>query len=110
MAHFAELDSNNIVLRVITLDNSMMLDGNQESEKKGIEFIQSLFGADTIWKQTSYNGNIRKNYAGIGYIYDSNRDAFITPKPDGDYWIFDENICCWVDPRPQPEPIGVTRV
>lgn len=111
MAHFAELDSNNVVLRVIVLDNSMMLDeNNQESEDKGISFIKSLFGEDTIWKQTSYNNNIRKNYAGIGYTYDSNRDAFIAPKPEGDYWILDEETCRWIDPRPQPEPLEVTRV
>lgn len=115
MAHFAELDSNNIVLRVIVLDNSMMLDeNNQESEDRGIAFIKSLFGEDTVWKQTSYNGNIRKNYAGIGYTYDSDRDAFIAPKPEGEGWILDEDTCRWCNPEleaiQKAAQIGVTRV
>ena len=115
MAHFAELDTNNIVLRVIVLDNSMMLDeNNQESEDKGIVFVKSLFGEDTIWIQTSYNGNFRKNYAGIGYTYDQTRDAFIAPQPEGEGWILDEETCRWRNPEleaaQEAAQIGVTRV
>ena len=115
MAHFAELDTNNIVLRVIVLDNSMMLDeNNQESEDKGIVFVESLFGEDTIWIQTSYNGNFRKNYAGIGYTYDQTRDAFLAPQPEGEGWILDEETCRWRNPEleaaQEAAQIGVTRV
>ena len=117
MAHFAELDSNNIVLRVLVVDNSMLKNeqGN-EVEQLGINFLKSLFGADTIWKQTSYNGNFRKNYAGSGYTFDINRDAFISPMPpplpNNDLWVLDENTCRWYDPlAPKEQPtIGVTRV
>jgi len=115
MAHFAELDSNNTVLRVLVVDNFMLKDeqGN-EQEQLGIDFLKSLFGADTNWKQTSYNGNTRKNYAGIGYTYDTSRDAFINPKPivpqeDEQYVTFDEFACLWVYNPPQPT-IEVTRV
>ena len=81
MAHFAKLDSDNIVTQVVVVDNSVLekADGT-ESELKGKQFLNSLLGTAT-WKQTSYNGNIRKNYAGVGYKYDSTRDAFIPPKP-----------------------------
>jgi len=78
MAHFAELDENNIVIRVIVVSNNELLDEQgQESEIKGIAFCKSLFGENTIWKQTSYNGNFRNQFAGIGNIYNSETDAFI---------------------------------
>ena len=92
MAHFAELDANGIVTQVIVVNNSELLDNGVESESKGIAFCQSLFGG--TWVQTSYNGNIRKNYAGIGYTYDEARDAFIPPKPEGN-WILNEDTCLW---------------
>ena len=79
MAHFAELDANNLVLRVIVVHNNELLDNGVESEAKGIAFCQSLFGANTIWKQTSYNGNFRGMYAGIGYSYDPVNDVFVPP-------------------------------
>jgi hypothetical protein len=115
MAHFAELDTNNAVLRVIVVSNHMLLDGQgQESEVMGIAFCHSLFGADTRWVQTSYNGNFRKNYAGIGFTYDQQRDAFIAPKPKGEGWILDEETCKWRNPELEAEQavinIGVTRV
>lgn len=115
MAHFAELDANNIVLRVILVSNDMILDeqGN-EDEFRGVAFCQSLFGADTIWMQTSYNGKIRKNYAGIGHTYDDTRDAFIAPKPESEGWILDEETCQWRNPELEAAQaatnIGVTRV
>ena len=82
MAHFAELDSNNIVLRVIVINNDAILnDENQEVEQKGIELCKSIYGQDTNWKQTSYNNNIRKQFAGTGFTYDSTEDIFIAPQP-----------------------------
>jgi len=81
MAHFAQLDDNNIVTQVIVVANDELLLDGVESEVKGISFCKSLFGEDTKWKQTSYNGNIRKNYAGIGYTYDASNDYFYAPQP-----------------------------
>jgi hypothetical protein len=78
MAHFAEIDENNIVKQVIVVHNNELLDNGVESEAKGIAFCQSLLGGN--WVQTSYNNNIRYNYAGIGYTYDADLDAFIAPK------------------------------
>lgn len=99
MAHFAELDTNNVVLRVIVVHNNELMDNGQESEAKGIAFCQSLFGGN--WIQTSYNANIRKNYAGIGYTYDPTRDAFIPPKPFAS-WLLNEDTCQWQAPVPYP--------
>ena len=103
MAHFAELDSSNIVLRVLVVANDMIKD-NQENEQEqiGIDFLKSLFGSDSIWKQTSYNGNMRKNYAGIGYSYDEQRDAFIPPQPYAS-WSLNETTCLWNSPIPMPQ-------
>lgn len=82
MAHFAELDENNIVMRVIVVSNSDLLNENgEETEQKGIEFCKSLFGQDTKWVQTSYNNNIRKYFAGIGYTYNEELDEFVPPEP-----------------------------
>lgn len=101
MAHFAQLDENNVVIRVIVVNNSELMDNDVESETNGIAFCQSLF-PKTNWKQTSYNGNKRKNYAGIGYTYDAQRDAFIPPKPYQS-WLLDEETCKWIPPFPYPE-------
>jgi hypothetical protein len=98
MAHFAQL-TEQIVTQVIVVANEELLLDGIESEAKGIEFCQSLFGGD--WKQTSYNGNIRKNYAGIGYTYDSDRDAFIPPQPFPS-WTLVEETCRWEAPTPMP--------
>jgi hypothetical protein len=99
MAHFAKLE-NNVVAQVIVVSNQDILDENgQESEQKGIDFCSNLLGG--TWKQTSYNGNIRKNYAGIGYTYDEGRDAFIHPKPFNS-WILDEITCQWEAPVAMP--------
>ena len=101
MAHFAKLDSDNIVTQVVVVNNSVLIkaDGT-ESELKGKQFLNSLFGAAT-WKQTSYNGTIRKNYAGVGYKYDSTRDAFIPPKPFTS-WTLNETTCLWEAPVAYP--------
>ena len=102
MAHFAELDENNIVSRVIVVSNADTSDVNGvEREEIGVAFCRSLFGASTIWKQTSYNGNFRKNYAGIGYSYDASRDAFIPPKPFPS-WVLNEQTCLWDAPVARP--------
>jgi len=99
MAHFAELDESNIVKQVIVVHNNELLDedGN-ESEAKGIAFCQSLFGSN--WVQTSYNGNIRKNFAGVGFIYDPVADHFFAPQPFPS-WTLDENAQ-WQPPIPAP--------
>lgn len=89
MAHFAEVDENNIVLRVLVTDN------NDPNYDEGYQWLIDNLGG--TWIKTSYNGNIRKNFAGIGYTYDPERDAFIAPKPDGDNWILDEETCKWVE-------------
>lgn len=94
MAHFAQLDENNVVTQVIVVANQELILDGIENETKGIIFCKSLFGEDTRWVQTSYNGNFRKNYAGIGFTYDEPRDAFISPKPEGN-WILDEDTCRW---------------
>ena len=100
MAHFAQLDENNIVTQVIVVHNNELLDENGvEQESKGIAFCQSLLGGN--WKQTSYNANMRKNYAGIGYTYDEGRDAFISPKPFNS-WVLNEDTCLWESPVPMP--------
>ena len=83
MAHFAELDADNKVLRVIVVGNQDCLDtSGQESEQVGISFCQSLLGVDTRWVQTSYNGTFRNVFAGIGFTYDELQDAFIAPEPE----------------------------
>jgi hypothetical protein len=100
MAHFAQLNNQSLVTQVIVVANEELLDNGTESESKGIAFCQSLFGGE--WKQTSYNGNIRKNYAGIGYIYDSGRDAFIPPQPYPS-WTLVEDTCNWTAPIEIPK-------
>ena len=101
MAHFAQLDENNVVTQVIVVhNNDCTLDG-VENESVGVLFCQSLFGTETNWKQTNYNGTIRKNYAGIGFTYDAGRDAFIPPKPFAS-WVLDEATCRWNAPVPMP--------
>lgn len=101
MAHFAQLDKNNIVQQVIVVNNNECMIDGVEDENIGINFCKSVFGTDTIWKQTSYNVTIRKNYAGIGYVYDAERDAFIAPKPFNS-WLLDQNTCRWIPPIPYP--------
>ena len=101
MAHFAEIGLNNTVLRVIVVNNDDCKDQHgAESEIIGAKFCHDLLGG--VWLQTSYNGNMRKNYAGIGYTYDSTCDAFIPPKPYAS-WVFDEDTCLWNSPTPMPK-------
>lgn len=105
MAHFARIGLNNIVTDVLVVANRETMDSNGvEHESIGVEFLKNLTGHDT-WKQTSYNGTIRKNYAGIGYTYDSGRDAFIPPKPYPS-WALNESTCLWDCPVAMPTEGG----
>jgi hypothetical protein len=104
MAHFAELDSNNLVLRIVVISNNDVMENGVESEAKGIAICQNLFGANTKWVKTSYNNNIRKNYAGIGYTYDPTNDWFHAPQPYPS-WTLDANAQ-WQPPTPLPSDDG----
>ena len=104
MAHFAEINADKIVQRVIVVDNNDCRDASgNESEAVGSAFCSNLLGG--IWKQTSYNGNIRKNYAGIGYTFDEEKDAFIAPKPFSK-WVLNEDTCQWEAPIAIPVEEG----
>lgn len=95
MAHFAQLDENNIVINVIVVNNDILLDENGvEQEVNGILFCKSIYGIDTNWAQTSYNNKFRKLYAGLGFSYDTLKDAFIPPQPDAS-WVFSEERWRW---------------
>jgi hypothetical protein len=87
VSHWAELDENNVVLRVTVGDN------NDPAGDEGYQWLIDNLGG--TWVKTSYNRNIRKNFAGIGYTYDAARDAFIAPKPDTGVWVLNENTCQW---------------
>jgi len=96
MAHFAKLGVGNIIERVEVVSNDIAT-----NEQAGIDFLNTLYGTRDVWKQTSYNGNIRKNFAGIGYTYDQARDAFIPPQPFNS-WTLDEDTCLWESPVAHP--------
>jgi hypothetical protein len=101
MAHFAKIGLNSKVIEVLSVNNEVLKDSNGvEQENIGIDFLTKLTGW-AIWKQTSYNNNIRKNYAAIGYTYDEDRDAFIAPKPFNS-WILNEDTCLWNAPVAMP--------
>ena len=100
MAHFAQLNEENLVTQVIVVANQDTADKDGvENEAIGIEFCTNLLGGR--WKQTSYNGNIRKNYAGIGYKYDETLDAFVPPQPYAS-WTLDEETAQWKAPVDYP--------
>ena len=102
MAYFAKLGTGNIVENVISINNAIITDANGvEQEQLGLDFINKLYNTNDVWKQTSYNNNIRKNYAGIGYTYDETKDAFISPKPYNS-WILNELTCLWEAPVAYP--------
>lgn len=103
MAHFAELDDNNRVLRVIVIANEDTSDNNGvESESIGISFCQRMYGADTKWKQTSINASFRKRYAGTNMLYNEELDAFMSDSPYPS-WILDTETAGWEPPIPCPE-------
>jgi len=98
MAHFAKLGTENIVETVEVVSNDIAT-----TEQAGIDFLRNLYkDQNAQWFQTSYNGNIRKNYAGVGYKYDKTRDAFIAPKPFNS-WILNETTCRWEAPIALPD-------
>ena len=102
MAHFAKLNKHNVVTDVVVVNNEELLDNGVESEEKGIVFLTLWSGGYYKWRQTSYNGSFRKNYAGVGYTYDEIRDAFIPPKPFPS-WVLNETTCQWQAPVPMPD-------
>ena len=97
MAHFAKLGTENIVERVEVVSNDIAT-----TEQAGVDFLNNLYGTRDVWVQTSYNGNIRKNYAGKGFKYDQTRDAFIPPKPYPS-WTLNETTCLWEAPVALPD-------
>lgn len=100
MAHFAKIDENNIVTQVVVVENKDTADASGvEKEHIGAAHLEKILGG--TWKQTSYNGNFRKNYAGIGYIFDEQRNAFIPPKPFNS-WVLVEETCQWKAPVDMP--------
>jgi hypothetical protein len=102
MAYFAQIDDNNIVVQVIRVNDSDCQNSDGfEDENVGIDFCKSLIGQETNWKQTSYNAKIRKHYAGIGYIYDQENDAFYAPQPYSS-WILNETTFIWEAPIAVP--------
>ncbi len=107
MAHFAEVDESNIVLRIVVLSNTEIADGrfaSGESEQKGIDFLNNLFPDSKTWVQTSYNENFRGKYARIGGTYDKDLDKFIPIKPF-DSWVWNDSENNW-DAPVQPQPVG----
>jgi len=119
MAHYAQLDENNIVLNVVVVNNEVLLnENNEEVEQLGIDLLKSLHGENSIWKQTSYNANFRKDFADIGGSYDPTNDIFIGRQPhnswtlnadfdweapvtypdDGEKYLWDEDNLQWVLP------------
>ena len=103
MAHFCKLGVGNIVEAVHVVKNEVITDNTgNEQEQLGVDFLNNLYGTRDVWKQTSYNGNFRKNYAGKGYTYDQERDAFIQPKPFNS-WTLNEETCLWEAPTAYPD-------
>ncbi len=104
MAHFAGLDENNVVTQVIVVSNDDIKDVNGvEVEEIGVAFCKKILGADTNWKQTSYNNNMRVRYAGIGYSYNEELDAFVPPSPHNS-WVLNKETADWQSPvGPAPE-------
>ena len=98
MSHFAQLDENNVVTQVIVVSNDDITDSNGvETESIGVAFCKKLLGADTNWKQTSYNNNFRVRYAGIGYSFSEELNAFIPPRPF-ESWELQEDTADWQSP------------
>jgi len=102
MAHFCKLGVGNIVEQVVVVNNEVITDNDgNEQEQLGVDFLNNLYGTRDVWKQTSYNQSFRKNFAGKGYSYDQERNAFIPPQPY-ESWTLDEETCLWTPPTPYP--------
>lgn len=105
MAHFAELNENNKVIRVVVVENYCILnENNEESEELGISYLNNLYNENLNWKQTSYNNNFRNVFGGPGFSYDETLDAFISPKPYPS-WILNETTITWKAPVPEPTDV-----
>jgi|TARA_R100001530_G_scaffold37706_1_gene29279 hypothetical protein len=102
MAHYAKIGKGNIVTKVHVLNNEVLMKDGVENEQQGVEFLQNLHKNRDLYIQTSYNGNFRKNYAGVGYKYDQAKDAFIAPQPYPS-WLLDEDTCLWNPPTSKPD-------
>ena len=102
MAHFAQIDNNNIVMRV-----TVVADSDAPNEAAGIALCKSLVGSDTNWVQTSYTGNIRYRYAGIGMKYDATNDVFYKPSPPYPSWVLSTSTWDWEAPVAMPDDAGV---
>ena len=112
MASFAKIGADNVVKQVVAVNNEVITDNDgNEQEQLGVDFLNNLYGAADVWKQTSYNTHggvhrlggtpFRKNHAGVGMTYDEGRDAFITPKPFAS-WVLNEDTCQWEAPISKP--------
>lgn len=97
MAHFAKLGKGNIVEKVEVVSNDIAT-----TEQAGVDFLNNTYKTRDVWKQTSYNGNFRKNFAGKGFTYDEDRNAFIPPKPFNS-WILNEETCIYEAPVAKPD-------
>jgi len=106
MAHFAQIDENNIVQQVIVVSNEDCLDFDGSESKLGIPFCKNLIGVDTNWVRTSYNGNIRSRYASIGDKYDSTNDVFLSPPPFPS-WVLNTSTWDWDAPVALPDDAGI---
>jgi hypothetical protein len=105
MAHFAKLGKGNLVEQIISINNYLIIDNNGvEQEQLGVDFINKLYNTRDVWKQTSYSRSFRKNFAGIGYTYNSELDAFIPERPYNS-WILNEDTCTWKAPVDKPNTI-----
>lgn len=104
MAHYAKLNNGKVEQVIVVHNNELLVDG-VETESKGAQFCHDLFGGE--WVQTSYNGNMRKQYAGIGYTYDADDDVFVCPQPYGS-WTLDDNHD-WQPPTPMPSDASETK-
>ncbi len=101
MAHFAELDNDSKVTRVLVVANAVLDDNGEENEQQGIDLLKSLYGSDTTWKQCSYNNNFRNKYPAVGDTYDSARNAFITDQPFASWTLDGSGV--WQPPVARPD-------
>ena len=101
MAHFAELNADNIVQRIVVVANAVLDNDGVETESQGVTHLQSLYGADTQWKQCSYNNNMRFRFPAIGMFYDATKDGFYNPKPYSD-WVWDDTLKKYIPPVAYP--------
>lgn len=101
MAYFVELDENNVVKRTLAVNDDHILQNGVEVEQLGIDHLKSVYGEDTVWKQTSFNNRIRVRFGQPGYTYNQTLDAFIPPKPFPS-WVFNNSTLDWDSPIPKP--------